>query len=116
MKILFSILIFFIYSNLFANNFYCFETHNKDGALKPINELLFTKESDRSYILTFPEYPNDDPQYFAIQKEDERFVFLNLIGSTENIAYTFNIILDKYDLTFGTASMYSPFDINTMEI
>ena len=115
-KILFSILILLVYSNLFANNFYCFETHHKDGALTQINELLFTKESRGSYIVTFPEYPNDAPEYFTIQNENERFVFLNMIGSIDNLAYSFNIIIDKVDLTFGTASMYSPFDINTMEI
>ena len=116
MKLLISIIFLFFSSSLIANDFYCFETHDKNGEMNIVNELLFKKINSNMYELSFPEYPEDSEQIFDVIYQDNTILILNLSGAIEIHGYSFNVIIDKNDSTFGTASLFSPFTLENMEL
>ena len=116
MKILFTFILLLFSSSIIANDFYCFETHDKKGEMGIINELLFKKINQNYYELSFPQYPEDSSQTFEITHQDNKILILNLSGIIDIHGYSFNIIIDKNDLTFGSASLYSPFELENMEL
>ncbi len=99
-----------------ANDFLCFETNDKGGEMDIVNKLLFKKNSNNKYDLSFPDYPENGVQTFDIAHLDNKHIILNLSGVFEATAYSFNIIIDKDDLTFGSASLITPFMLDNMEL
>ena len=116
MKILFTLFVLFFSSSLVANDFLCFETNDKGGEMDIVNKLLFKKNSNNQYDLSFPDYPESGVQTFDIIHLDNKNIILNLSGVFEATAYSFNIIIDKDDLTFGSASLITPFMLDNMEL
>ena len=116
MKTLLTFFILFFSSSVVANDFLCFETNDKGGEMNIINELLFKKNSNNHYDLSFPDYPENGVQTFDIIYQDNKHIILNLSGMFEATAYSFNIIIDKVDLTFGSASLITPFMLDNMEL
>ena len=55
-------------------------------------------------------------QTFDIMHQDNKHVILNLSGTFEATAYSFNIIINKEVLTFGSASLITPFMLDNMEL
>ena len=103
-------------NSIFAQDFYCFETHSKEGEMYSVEELLFTKISNNQYELSFPEYPEEQSLIYDIIYIDNNLVILSFVGAFETIGYSFNAIIDKKNLTFGTASMFNPFNLENMEL
>tara|TARA_B100001057_G_scaffold490983_1_gene580291 strand:+ start:2148 stop:2522 length:375 start_codon:yes stop_codon:yes gene_type:complete len=116
MKYLISLLVLFFSSSLIASNFYCFETHDKNGKMNIVNELLFNKINNSNYELSFPQFPEDSAQTFSIMHQDNKILILNLSGIIDIYGFSFNIIIDKEDLTFGSASLFNPFELENMEL
>lgn len=116
MKFIYIIFALLFTNSVFAQDFYCFETHSKIGEMNITEELLFTKISNNEYELSFPEFPEEQSYVYDVTFIDNNFVILSLSGVIETLALSFNIIIDKKNLTFGTASMFSPFTLETMEL
>lgn len=116
MKIFLTLFVLLFSSSLAANDFLCFETNDKDGEMDIVNKLLFKKNSNNQYDLSFPDYPENGMQTFDITYLDNKRIILNLSGVFEATAYSFNIIIDKNDLTFGSASLITPFLLDNMEL
>ena len=116
MKILLTLFVLFFSSSVVANDFLCFETNDKGGEMDVVNELLFRKNSNNQYDLSFPDFPENGVQTFDIINNDNRNIILNLSGVFEATAYSFNIIIDKDDLSFGSASLITPFMLDNMEL
>ena len=116
MKILLTLFVLFFSSSIVANDFLCFETNDKGGEMDIVNKLLFKKNSNNQYDLSFPDYPENGVQTFDITYLDSKHITLNLSGVFEATAYSFNIIIDKDDLTFGSASLITPFMLDNMEL
>ena len=55
-------------------------------------------------------------QTFDIIDQDNKHIILNLSGIFEATAYSFNIIINKDVLTFGSASLITPFMLDNMEL
>tara|TARA_B100000242_G_C42786854_1_gene366141 strand:- start:130 stop:408 length:279 start_codon:yes stop_codon:yes gene_type:complete len=81
-----------------------------------VEELLFTQISNNEYVLSFPEYPDEEPLTYDIIYIDNNIVILSLYGAIETTGISFNVIIDKKNLTFGTASMFNPFNLENMEL
>ena len=88
MKILFTFILLFFSSSIIANDFYCFETHDKKGEMSIINELLFKKINQNYYELSFPQYPEDSSQTFEITHQDNKILILNPTVLMENMLYS----------------------------
>ncbi len=116
MKTLLTLFVLLFSSSVVANDFLCFETNNKDGEMEIVNELLFKKNSNNKYELSFPDYPENGVQTFDIIDQDNKHIILNLSGIFEATAYSFNIIINKDVLTFGSASLITPFMLDNMEL
>ena len=116
MRFIYSILLLLFTNSIFAQDFYCFETHSKTGEMYSVEELLFTKISNNEYELSFPEYPEEQPLIYDIIYIDNNFVILSFVGAIETTGISFNAIIDKKNLTFGTASMFNPFNLENMEL
>lgn len=116
MRFIYSILLLLFTNSIFAQDFYCFETHSKTGEMYSVEELLFTQISNNEYVLSFPEYPEEEPLTYDIIYIDNNFVILSLYGAIETTGISFNVIIDKKNLTFGTASMFNPFNLENMEL
>ena len=115
-KNLLILLVFLGSYSVFANDFLCFETNDKTGEMEIVNELLFKKKSNNKYELSFPDYPENGVQIFDVIHQVNQNIILNLSGVLESTAYSFNIIINKDDLTFGTASLITPFMLDNMEL
>tara|TARA_B100000579_G_scaffold434419_1_gene455285 strand:- start:521 stop:916 length:396 start_codon:yes stop_codon:yes gene_type:complete len=115
-KNLLILLVFLGSYSVFANDFLCFETNDKTGEMEIVNELLFKKKSNNKYELSFPDYPENGVQIFDVIHQVNQNIILNLSGVLELTAYSFNIIINKDDLTFGTASLITPFMLDNMEL
>ena len=116
MRFLITLFILFYSPSLIASNFYCFETHDKNGEMNIVNELLFNKINNNKYELSFPQFPEDSIQTFDVTHQDNKILILNLSGIIEIYGFSFNIIIDKDNLTFGTASLFNPFKLENMEL
>jgi len=110
-------LLIFLKLPLYANNYYCFETHNKLGKVEEPAEILLTKLSAYSYEITAPANPESNiSQIFQISNEDEEFLLLEWDGIINSFAHSFNIIIDKIDLKFSNSSFFSPLSYEKMEL
>ena len=111
------LLLIFLKLPLYANNYYCFETHNRLGKVEQPAEILLTKLSDYSYEVTAPANPELNlSQIFQISNEDEKYLLLEWDGIIDKFAHSFNIIIDKDDLKFSNSSFYSPLNYEKMEL
>lgn len=119
MKLFLTIFIFIVFSfssSVYSNDYLCFETNDKKGEMDIVVKILFKKNLNNYYELSFPDYPENGLQTFDIIYEDNEHIILNLSGKIKPTAYSFNIIIDKDDLTFGSASLITPIMFDNMEL
>ena len=81
LKFIYTILLLLYNNSIFAQDFYCFETHSKTGEMYSVEELLFTKISNNEYELSFPEYPEEQPLIYDIIYIDNSPALTDLINN-----------------------------------